>query len=794
MLHTILAQDFAFFDKAANISFKVSVNTTPASKLSPHQPKPTSNEVRKEGINTGSSYNRGQEFTLETYAKHIKEGNLIVPSVIDSTVVSKGVATTASIVIIDIDNPTPIPFVESPFTAIRYPSPSFKLGVNSKHRLVILLSEPIDLTAPALANGMTQEQLYHSIVEYLVKDFPKYYNTEKKADVTYDESSKKPRQFYWGCTFPEHLEMFPDALVFDVGAYIAELALKCHNQAALTDISSLTDTHKPASSASDNQSADSESGSEDDDSESIVIKCLKYICKEVWKKKCYLRDGLYDANLFYNLYEHHWYSEPLESDMFCNFRGRRFGIPKDEESKGGWVYSKHKDLPPLYGSRNGKAKHIFEYFRDYHLDLQAFTLKGTDFKYVVAFVCAYYGIPCYPFDDKGRIHFNIYNYMGSKLAYNELTMTVEYKGKEIDEDTAYVFVRNSCPLPKQSSRDYVMECLLTEAYRSSYHPIVKYLDELPTADTSILKDLSTRYLGTSNFLYDDMLRKTLIAAVARQYEPGCKVDTCLVFKGVQGIKKSSFFNTLTPDSRWFDDTFRMESSSDSGQKDERSKLRKKWILEIQELDTVFSQKETAAYRTLFTTRTDSHRVPYGRRVKDYPRNSIFVGTVNADTFLSDPEGNRRYWVIDIPKTDEIDVRRLVVERDDIWAAAKTEYFNHLDWIKSGKNPDESPYKWWFTKGENEAVNESNKNFEKADYFIDDVLPQISGREYVSTYGLAKEFYNVQNPNKDRATVNHITSSLKKSGWIKKMITTGDNKGSNGWFNPNWSDVPPGKDF
>jgi predicted P-loop ATPase len=237
----------------------------------------------------------------------------------------------------------------------------------------------------------------------------------------------------------------------------------------------------------------------------------------------------------------------------------------------------------------------------------------------------------------------------------------------------------------------------------------------------------------------------------------------------------------------------MESNSDSGQKDERSKLRKKWIVEIQELDTVFSQKETAAYRTLFTTRTDSHRVPYGKRVKDYPRNSIFVGTVNADTFLSDPEGNRRYWVIDIPKTDEIDIRQLVVERDDIWSAAKTEYFNHLNWVESGNNPDTSPHKWWFTKSENEAVNENNKNFEKADYFTDDVLPQISNREYVSIYEIAKEFYNVQNPRKDKGTVDHITSSLKKSGWIKKMISSGNNKGSNGWFNPNWIDTPP-KDF
>jgi predicted P-loop ATPase len=67
-----------------------------------------------------------------------------------------------------------------------------------------------------------------------------------------------------------------------------------------------------------------------------------------------------------------------------------------------------------------------------------------------------------------------------------------------------------------------------------------------------LENLATRYFGTNNPIYDIFLKRTLIAAVARAYEPGCKHDTTLVLQGKQGAGKSSFFNVLGGD--WFDDS------------------------------------------------------------------------------------------------------------------------------------------------------------------------------------------------------------------------------------------------
>jgi len=51
-------------------------------------------------------------------------------------------------------------------------------------------------------------------------------------------------------------------------------------------------------------------------------------------------------------------------------------------------------------------------------------------------------------------------------------------------------------------------------------------------------------LGVDDPLSATLFRKTLISAVARAMQPGCKVDTILVLKGVQGTGKSTLWKAL----------------------------------------------------------------------------------------------------------------------------------------------------------------------------------------------------------------------------------------------------------
>jgi predicted P-loop ATPase len=98
------------------------------------------------------------------------------------------------------------------------------------------------------------------------------------------------------------------------------------------------------------------------------------------------------------------------------------------------------------------------------------------------------------------------------------------------------------------------EALIAVAAERSYHPVKEYLNALPDWDgTERLETLLIDYLGAEDNEYSRaVIRKTLVAAVARIYEPGTKFDSVLILNGPQGIGKSTFFSRLG--SKWFSDS------------------------------------------------------------------------------------------------------------------------------------------------------------------------------------------------------------------------------------------------
>lgn len=170
------------------------------------------------------------------------------------------------------------------------------------------------------------------------------------------------------------------------------------------------------------------------------------------------------------------------------------------------------------------------------------------------------------------------------------------------------------------------------------HPIKEYIEETEWDGTKRIDTLLIDYYGAEDNVYTrQATRKTLIAAVARIYEPGIKFDEMLILIGSQGIGKSTFFNRLGI--KWFSD-----SLTEFSGKDAYEALQGRWILEVGEL-AGFNKYEVRQIKQFLTKQEDDYRAAYARRKETHPRQCIICGTTNESTFLKDTTGNRRFWPI-----------------------------------------------------------------------------------------------------------------------------------------------------
>jgi len=262
----------------------------------------------------------------------------------------------------------------------------------------------------------------------------------------------------------------------------------------------------------------------------------------------------------------------------------------------------------------------------------------------------------------------------SKFRYNIFTQQIEIQG-QVAKNIEHFYLQLS-EMGYKISKDIALDCLVKVAHEHSYDPVRLYLEHVEAqVQPTYIDRLASTYLRTEDVtqkqptIYDHMIKRTLIAAVRRIFEPGCKHDHACVLMGDQGARKSSFWSAIG--GPFFSDALRDISS-----KDDLMVLHRSWIMEWAELDAIMSKKHAGQVKGFLSQSTDLFRVPYGKATEAFPRRGIIVGSTNRDSgFLVDDTGNRRFWVIPVTCTlqNPIDVPNLVIERDAIWAAAMAAY-------------------------------------------------------------------------------------------------------------------------
>ncbi|MCJ8283509.1 MAG: hypothetical protein MJK14_27920, partial [Rivularia sp. ALOHA_DT_140] len=348
---------------------------------------------------------------------------------------------------------------------------------------------------------------------------------------------------------------------------------------------------------------------------------------------------------------------------------------------------------------------------------------------------------------------------GYRLRWNSMKKRVEMDGSPLPLDR--IKLRVAKELDIELSKEDTLEIVLDLSQDNEYSPFKEYLEALPNGNPEFLNSLASRFLGTHDPLHQVLLKRTLIAAVARTFQPGCKHDTVCILQGKQGALKSTFWSVLAGEDNFTDDL----SGTD---KDEILKLSQYTMIEFAEFETAYRKKEVSALKAFLSRKSDSIRVPYGRDIQDIPRPSIFVGTTNKPEFLHDPTGERRYWAVPV-ECDRINIPQLKIDRDAIWAAAKAAYL-------AGEQ-------WWLTSQEDEMLNTSNSDFASTDVWEEVIGDYVSLQSETSAREILSECLKIDVSMQDRAFQMRVTDILTRLGWRKGKKKKINGKVVQAWDKP-----------
>lgn len=239
------------------------------------------------------------------------------------------------------------------------------------------------------------------------------------------------------------------------------------------------------------------------------------------------------------------------------------------------------------------------------------------------------------------------------------------RGYWTDEDTTELRAHLEFTYNYRISKQDLSDAVSSVARRQAFHPVRDYLNSLEWDGVARLDTLFIDYLGAEDSPYSRAVsRKSLVGAVSRIMDPGCKFDYMPVLVGDQGRNKSMFIGKLAG-ANWFSDSIQSFEGKNAFEA-----VCGKWIIEIPEMHA-FDKTTMNQAKAFITKQSDYFRAAYARKATEHPRQCVFFGTTNNVECLRDETGGRRYWIIDIdtcPRKKSV-IEDLDLERDQIWAEA-----------------------------------------------------------------------------------------------------------------------------
>lgn len=301
------------------------------------------------------------------------------------------------------------------------------------------------------------------------------------------------------------------------------------------------------------------------------------------------------------------------------------------------------------------------------------------------------------------------------------------------------------------SKDTMHQAVQRRASEREFHPVRDYLDGLRWDGTKRLDRWLSYYLGAVHTPYTAGIgRMFMIAMVARVMRPGCKADYMLVLEGPQGARKSTACGILA--GAWFSDSL---PDLRSGGKDVAQHLNGKWLIEVAEMSAL-DKAEAAALKAFITRTTERYRPSFGRAEVIEPRQCVFIGTTNKQSYLRDETGGRRFWPVIVTV---IDTDALILDRDQLFAEAVVAFHAGEKWW-----PDQQ-FEAQHIKPEQDARYE-------ADAWEQAVADYVKDKEKVTVLEVAVHGLGFDKPKLGTADQRRIGAALERVGWERGARSNG----------------------
>src|SRR5262249_27412549 len=185
-------------------------------------------------------------------------------------------------------------------------------------------------------------------------------------------------------------------------------------------------------------------------------------------------------------------------------------------------------------------------------------------------------------------------------------------------------------------------------------------------------------------------------------------------------------------------------------KDVSQHLNGKWLIEVSEMHAM-NRAESAQLKAFITRTTERYRPSYGRKEVIEPRQCVFVGTTNRDTYLRDETGGRRFWPV---KAGAVGVNAVARDRDQLFAEAVVRY-------RAGGQ-------WWPDKDfERKHIMPEQAARYEADAWEEMIGEHLKGASKVTIAQVARDALHIETPKIGTAEQRRIAAVLEQLGWKRR---------------------------